>query len=110
MPNSDPSPESHVSNSQIGRVIEQALDEIPDDFRTVFVLREVEGMSTSEVAEVLEIAEGTVKTRLFRGKQRLRALLEGRIDGALTEVHEFAGARCDRITRNVMGAIVRRVP
>ena len=56
--------------------LERALSRLPPEFRMVLLLAEVEGMSLEEVAGVMECPVGTVKSRIFRGKERLRELLK----------------------------------
>ena len=75
---------------------------LPEDFRTVFVLRAVEGMSGAEVAECLGIAEETVKTRLFRARRRLQEMLVQSIEPSLPSIYEFHLSRCDRVVAAVL--------
>jgi RNA polymerase sigma-70 factor (ECF subfamily) len=99
------SPEKLASDREMGRLIEGALDELSEQFRTVFVLRMVEGMSVADTAEALEIPEETVKTRLHRARRRVADQLVSRLDGATREVYSFDGERCDRI----VSAVLRRI-
>jgi RNA polymerase sigma-70 factor (ECF subfamily) len=69
-------PESERRRAEIGRALARAAAELPDDQRDVFVLAEFHGLEMREIAEVLRIREGTAKTRLFRAREKLRALLE----------------------------------
>ena len=94
-------PEEHVSRDQLRRMIEDAVDRLPEQFRTVFLLREVEGMTLSEIAETLEIPESTVKTRNFRARKQLRMDLEQRLEPAVREAFLFLGPRCDRMVARV---------
>jgi RNA polymerase sigma-70 factor (ECF subfamily) len=98
-------PEEVAARSQISRVLEAAIDELPDGFRTVFVLRTVEQLSTEETAAALGIPEDTVKTRLFRARRLLRTAIGDQFASALTGVFPFAGARCARITEAVMAEL-----
>jgi RNA polymerase sigma-70 factor, ECF subfamily len=98
-------PEQAAAHRQISRVLERAIDELPDGFRTVFVLRVVEQLSIEETAAALEIPEDTVKTRLFRARRLLRAALGDQFASALTDTFPFDGARCDRITEAVMARL-----
>jgi RNA polymerase sigma-70 factor (ECF subfamily) len=61
------SPEANAALGQVARLLEQAIADLPDAFRIVFMLREVEGLSVEETADALQIAPPTVKTRLLRG-------------------------------------------
>lgn len=94
-----------IMRSEIRRVLEQRIDELPVTFRTVFVLREVEEMSVSETAECLGIPEATVRTRLFRARALLREALQRDINTATIDVFGFAGERCNRIVARVLAAL-----
>ncbi len=63
-----PNPEQQASNSEIRRLLEEAVDSLPDNYRTVFMLRDIEEMSTTDAADVLEITEENVKVRLHRAR------------------------------------------
>jgi RNA polymerase sigma-70 factor, ECF subfamily len=84
-------------------MLERKIDELPDSFRTVFVLREVEDLSVEETAACLGIPPATVRTRLFRAKSLLRTALDRDVDRATLEVFSFDGERCDRIVAGVLG-------
>jgi len=99
------SPEQETSDEEMRRVLESAVDELPDDFRAVFVLRSVEGMSGAEAAECLGIPEETVKTRLFRARARLREILLASIEPALPAVYDFHFSRCDRVVSAVFAEL-----
>lgn len=70
-----PTPEEHLENSELGRELAAALDEVSEEHRQIVLLRDVDGMSYTEIAETLEISEGTVKSRLSRARLALRAIL-----------------------------------
>ena len=70
-----PSPEEHLENSELGRELAAALDEVSDEHRRIVLLRDVSGMSYTEIAEILEVSEGTVKSRLSRARIALRKIL-----------------------------------
>jgi RNA polymerase sigma-70 factor (ECF subfamily) len=95
-------PDREVANQQLGKLLEVCIDELPVEFRTVFVMRSIEGCSTRATADILEIKEATVKTRLHRAKKLLQDRVSACSDIAATTVHEFAGHRCDTIVRNVL--------
>ncbi len=95
-------PEQEAMRAQLRRLMEQCIDALPDTFRTVFMLREVEGLGAEEVALALQMPAATVRTRSFRAKALLRAALEKHTQGALGEVFAFDGARCDRIVAGVL--------
>lgn len=99
------SPEQRASDVELRAVLEAAIEALPDDFRAVFVLRAVEGMSGAETAECLGIAEETVKTRLFRARNRLQQSLLASIGPALTRTYELHAPRCDRVVEGVMRRI-----
>ncbi len=98
-------PESAAMRAELRALIERKIDDLPDAFRSVFVLREVEEMTAEEVARCLDVPEATVRTRLFRAKARLRESIAREIDIAAQEVFEFAGTRCDRIVSRVLARL-----
>ena len=77
---------------------------LPDDFRLVFVLREIEGLSVESTAEALGVLPATVKTRLLRARRRLQAALAPEVKTALTGSFPFAGADCAALTERVVEA------
>jgi RNA polymerase sigma-70 factor (ECF subfamily) len=104
-PESDRSPEQLVNDQQLRGVLEKAIDALPDDFRSVFVLRAVEQLSGAETAECLGIPEETVKTRLHRAKHKLQELVARSMDANFQHAYEFHLTRCDR----VVGGVLRRL-
>jgi RNA polymerase sigma-70 factor, ECF subfamily len=105
-----PSPESEAMGAQARRIIESRIDELPDAFRTVFVLRAVQELSVEETAAALDIPEATVRTRFFRGRAMLRESLARSMDTALDSAFGFAGARCDRIIERVIARLALHPP
>lgn len=99
------SPESGAMRTEARQFLEQAIDGLPEVFRTVFVLRAVEEMSGEEVAACLEIPEATVRTRFYRARGMLRAALAQHIELAFEEAFSFDGARCDRIVDGVLARL-----
>lgn len=91
---------------QIAKLLETAIARLPDTFRPVFVLREVEGLSVEDTAEALQIPEETVKTRLFRARRRLQKELDPELCGALSETFPFAGADCEAMTEKVLASLL----
>ena len=83
--------------------MEARIDELPELFRTVFMLRAVEEMPVEEVAAALDIPEATVRTRFFRARGLLRESLSRDMDFALEDAFSFDGARCDRIVAQRAG-------
>jgi RNA polymerase sigma-70 factor, ECF subfamily len=95
-------PDGSLAREQIRQTLESAIARLPEPFRLVFVLREVEGLSVEEAAETLGVAAATVKTRLFRAKKRLQDELAPELKSALTGTFPFAGADCERMTARVL--------
>lgn len=95
-------PEHAAQRAQTRRLLEAKIDELPDAFRTVFVLRALEELTVEESAVVLGIPEATVRSRFFRARGLLREALSKEIDIAYADAFAFAGARCDRIVAGVM--------
>lgn len=94
--------DAEMARKELRAMLETAINELPDDFRTVFVLREIEGLSVEEVALALEIPAATVKTRAFRARRQLRQTLDPDIRGALTGTFPFGGAHCAAMTARVL--------
>ncbi|HEU5068127.1 MAG TPA: RNA polymerase sigma factor [Sphingomicrobium sp.] len=100
-----PAPDASVAREQLRLLIERAVGDLPDIFRSVFVLREVEGLSIEETAEALAIPTATVKTRLLRARRKLQQALAPEVKGALTGSFPFAGADCAALTERVLAQI-----
>jgi RNA polymerase sigma-70 factor (ECF subfamily) len=98
-------PERAAQRAEARRLLEAKIDELPDAFRTVFVLRAVEEMTVEEAAVALGIPEATVRTRFFRAKGLLREALSRELDIAHGDAFSFAGARCDRIVASVLARL-----
>jgi RNA polymerase sigma-70 factor (ECF subfamily) len=95
-------PEEDAARAEIRRVLECAIDNLPDMFRVVFVLREIEQMNVEETAACLAIQTDTVKTRLHRARRLLGRSLRQQLSPNLTGVFPFAGERCSRIVARVL--------
>jgi RNA polymerase sigma-70 factor (ECF subfamily) len=95
-------PERTVAQREIQLLLERAIDRLPAPFRTVLVMRLVEGMSVHETAEALAIRSETVKTRLHRARSLLRKELEGALGPSLIDTFPFEGERCERMTERVL--------
>jgi RNA polymerase sigma-70 factor (ECF subfamily) len=100
-----PDPEQHAVAAQMREVVEAELSLLPATYRTVLVLRDVEGMSTAETAECLGISEDVVKTRLSRARAVLRDSLARRAGVTLESIYSFGNSRCDRLVDSVMQKI-----
>ena len=88
--------------TQIAKLLERAISNLPEAFRPVFVLREIEGLSVEETADALQIPIGTVKTRLLRSRHILQRELDPEIRDALRDTFPFAGRDCDELTERVI--------
>ena len=97
-----PDPERLAASGELRRLLEGAIDTLPDDFRAVFVLRAVEGMSVAETAEVLSIRPETVKTRFHRARLSLQDALGAQFDALMPSAFAFAGRNCDGVVAAVL--------
>ena len=100
-----PNPEEQALASQMREVMERELAALPAAYRTVIVLREVEGLSTAETAECLNVSEDVVKTRLHRARGMVRAAIERRAGETMNAIYPFGNQRCDRVVASVMARI-----
>lgn len=105
--NPDEQPEHRAMRTQTRLQIEARIDTLPDQFRTVFMLRGVEELTVKEVAEVLDIPEATVRSRFFRARSILREGLARDIDMAVGDAFSFDGQRCDRMVAGVLAKIAQ---
>lgn len=103
--NPSENPERQAFITELRELLEWAIDRLPDGAREVFVLREVEGLSTAEVAECLGVSMDVVKTRLSRGRAALRRILLERTGASATDAFRFYRPRCDRIVAQVLSRI-----
>ena len=101
-------PEREAARSEARRLLERAVDALPDGFRVVFMLREMEGCSVEETAAALGLRAETVKTRLHRARALLRKTLDAALSDAVTDAFPFLGARCQRITDAVIARLTPR--
>jgi RNA polymerase sigma-70 factor (ECF subfamily) len=95
-------PESEAGREQVRQVLEQAIDRIPQAFRLVFILRDIQGLSIEETATLLSIRPETVKTRLFRARQMMRTEVAKVLSPHFSELFPFAGERCARLTEQAL--------
>ncbi|MGV8922257.1 MAG: RNA polymerase sigma factor [Thermomonas sp.] len=98
-------PAAAAARQQLRHMLECAVDGLPESFRIVFVLREIEGCTVEETASALDIRPETVKTRLHRARRLLRKALHDNVSTALTDAFPFLGPRCQRMTESVMARI-----
>ena len=100
-----PDPERLAFSRELAGLLESAVDNLVDGCREVFMLREIEGMSTAETAQVLGVSEDVVKTRLSRAKAALRRDLMERAGVGAAHAFTFHQSRCDRIVAAVFARI-----
>lgn len=96
-----PSPEQSAVQGEVRRLLETAIDALPDTYRMAFILCGVEEMSIAETADCLDIEPATVKTRYHRARKILQQQLSSLVDSSAGELFPFAGERCDRIVSGV---------
>jgi RNA polymerase sigma-70 factor (ECF subfamily) len=99
---SQPDPERSMAQQQINKILERAIDALPEPFRLVLVARLIEDMSIEETAELLGLRPQTVKTRLHRARAMLRGDLERRVGPLLSDLFPFDGVRCQRMADAVI--------
>ncbi|MBJ6724714.1 RNA polymerase sigma factor [Geomesophilobacter sediminis] len=100
-----PTPEQNAARGEVRRLLETAIDALPDAYRMVFMLFAVEGLSVNETAECLDVEAATVKTRYHRARKILQEQLASLVDATAGELFPFDGARCDRIVAGVLGRL-----
>jgi len=94
-------PERTMAQREIQRLVEQAIDDLPEAFRIVLVARVIEEMSIEETAELFGLRAETVKTRLHRARALLKEALSKHVDSTLTDAFPFEGRRCEQMTSAV---------
>ena len=97
-------PEQRASVAELGQLLEEAVLNLPEQYRTVIMLRDVEELTTAETAAALDLTEQNVKVRLHRGRAMMRDLLFARVGASGKNAFPFMGARCDRV---VLGVFAR---
>ncbi len=103
-----PTPEQNAARGELRRLLESAIDTLPDAYRMVFIFRGVEEMSVEDTATCLEIAPATVKTRYHRARRLLQRQLADLVDSNAAGVFSFDGTRCDRIVSGVFRRLANR--
>ena len=106
----DPSPEDQALDRELRGILESSFDALPEIYRSVFLLREVESVSTTEAAECLGITEDTVKTRLHRARALLRQELFDRAGLTVTQLFPLHLSRCDRVLAGVFAQLSLPAP
>jgi len=99
------SPEEQRFDRVIRSLLQSALDSLPEHYRTVLTLRDIEGLSASETAECLNLRKESVEVRVFRARAMLRRQLFDRVIQSAPEAFQFLDARCDRVVENVLNRI-----
>ena len=100
-----PNPEQSASRAELRQLLEEALLDLPEQYRTVVMLRDVEELSTSETAEALDLTEDNVKVRLHRGRAMARGWLLARVGTNAKNAFPFMGVRCDRVVHRVFARL-----
>jgi RNA polymerase sigma-70 factor (ECF subfamily) len=103
-------PEERAAAHEAVRLVERAVDELPPPYRSVYVLRELEQLSTTETAEALGLGEDAVKVRLHRARAMLRRSLGAVIDRAAKDAFPFLAPRCNRLVSRVMAQLLGTPP
>lgn len=101
VPEPSPDPEQRASISELGHILERAVLDLPDSYRTVLMLRDIEQLSTAETAAALDLSEENVKVRLHRGRLMARDWLVEQVGANAKSVFPFMGVRCDRVVHMV---------
>lgn len=101
-------PDRAAAREQLRKLIEDAIDRLPDHFRLTFLLREVEQLRVAEIAEVLDVPVATVKTRCLRARRLLQEQLLSEVGSALNGSFPFAGAECEAMAEKVLNILAER--
>ncbi len=104
-PSKNPGPERDMENRELQAVLRDAVEVLPDPLRTVFCLREVEGLSTEQTADALSLTIENVRVRLHRAKRSLRQTLDQRIGREVRRLYLFEAPRCDRVVAAVFARL-----
>ena len=106
LPSPLPSPEDSASSRELSQLLERVLDSLPQDYRTILMLREVEGLSTAETAFALSVSDDVVKTRLHRAKRLARETLDAWTEEHAGKAFLFHAPRCDRVVAFVLKVVL----
>ena len=99
------SPERNVANMELHNALESAISSLPQKYRSVIILRDVEELTTAEAASALEISEESVKVRLHRAHALVRRTLYRQAGRDVRELFAFPATRCDRVVAAVLARI-----
>lgn len=105
MARTSPDPEQSASRTELSQLLEAALLDLPEQYRIVMMLRDVEGLSTAETAAALELTEENVKIRLHRGRSMARGWIVERVGANADSAFPFMGVRCDRVVQRVLARL-----
>jgi RNA polymerase sigma-70 factor (ECF subfamily) len=105
MAETSPDPEQITTRAELRQLLEEAILDLPEQYRAVLVLRDVEELSTAETADALSLTEENVKVRLHRGHGMVRSWLLARVGANAKDAFPFMGLRCDRVVRNVLAKV-----
>lgn len=100
-----PDPEQRAAFSELGHFLERAVLDLPDAYRTVVMLRDIEELSTAETAAALDLSEENVKVRLHRGRAMARTWLVTHVGAQAKAAFPFMGARCDHVVQQVFAQL-----
>jgi RNA polymerase sigma-70 factor (ECF subfamily) len=100
-----PGPEDNASITEASQLLEAAVLALPEQYRHVLILRDVEDMSTAETAAALDLTEENVKVRLHRGRSMARNWLFSKVGAAAKSAFPFMGVRCDRVVAAVFARL-----
>ncbi|WP_153559436.1 RNA polymerase sigma factor [Roseimaritima sediminicola] len=101
-------PFEQASRRELQNLLVRSVDALPEGLRVVFTLRVIDGLGTRETAQCLRLSEANVKTRLYRARTLLQQRIDRQIGVEVRLLHQFDGARCDRLVRRVLRRIHRR--
>jgi len=102
-----PDPERLAYAGELRSLLERSIDALPEAYRLVFVCREIEGLTTAETADLLDVGDEAVKTRLHRARTMLRRELFDRVGGTTADAFAFHRSRCDVLVRAVLEHLAR---
>lgn len=97
--------EEKVSSRELRLLLEDAISSLPTNLRSVFVMREVEGLNTEETADNLGISTQNVKVRLHRAKEQLSRIIEIRVGEEARKLFTFGAERCEKLVLSVISRI-----